>query len=100
MSIYVSKIIFIAIILICLGLLLALVTKNILKIFLGAIITYNSSVLLLSCLCKTPDKVLAFVLTTLTPFIFFAGFFTIIKIYRKYNTLDLSKIEEIAKGER
>lgn len=100
MSIFTLKIVFVAILLLCMGLFIAVATKNILKIFLGVIITYNSSILLLSCVYEISDKILAFVLSALTPFIFFAGFFTVAKVYKKYNTLDLSKIEEIAKGEK
>lgn len=100
MSALCLKVLIAAIILFCMGVFICAISKNILKIFLGVILMYNSSILALSVNQSRINEAMALVLCVFAPIVYFIGTFIIIKIYKKFNTLDMDKIEQAAKGER
>ena len=100
MSALAVKILFSGIILFCTGLFICAAAKNIFKIFIGTILMYNSAILLLGINQNSINEIISFVLSAPAPVICFIGLFVIIKIYKKFNTLDITRIEEIMKEEK
>lgn len=81
----------------CAGLLLTIASGNVLKIFIGILISYSCAIALLY-MSNCPYKVTACVfLSAIAPVINFIGIFTIIKIYKKFNTLETDEIEKIVR---
>ncbi len=100
MSALCLKILIAAISLFCMGIFICSISKNILKIFLGTVLMYNSSILALSVNQSRVNEAIALILCAFAPIIYFIGAFIITKIYKKFNTLDIDKIEQAAKGEK
>ncbi len=94
------QVVYAAFILFCTGLFLTVASKNILKIFIGVLISYSAALVLLFISQNPPAAEICAVLSVLAPLICFAGVFTITKVYKKFNTVDIDKIEKIIREEK
>ena len=87
-------------ILFCSGVFITIASRNILKIFIGLLISYSAALVLLF-VSKNPFGIeICTVLSALAPIICFASIFAITKIYKKFNTLDFNKIEKTVREEK
>ncbi len=94
------QVIYAAFIIFCLGLFLTVATRNILKIFLGVLISYCATTMLVYVSSNPFNTNCAMVLLMLAPIVTFIGVFVISKIYKKFNTFETDKIEKIIKEEK
>lgn len=94
------QVIYAAFIIFCLGLFLTVATRNILKIFLGVLISYCAAIVLFYMSNSSFNHAGSMVLVILAPIVTFIGVFVISKIYKKFNTFETDKIEKIIKEEK
>ena len=81
------------------GLLLTVATRNILKIFIGILISYSAAIMLVF-ISSNPYAILnSAILSAIAPFICFLFMFIIAKINKKFNTLEIKKKKKIIKEE-
>ena len=100
MSVIAFKIMLLGLILFCFGIFITILSKNIFKIFFGALLAYSSSLLALNCWKNPTGEILSITFAIIAPFFIMAGMFLTIKLTKKFNTSDISEIEKIAKGEK
>ena len=94
------QILYAAFIFFCAGLFLAISSRNLLKIFIGILISYSSVILLLYLSSNPYDTNTCTILSILAPILTFIATFISTKIYKKYNTIEIDKVEKIIKEEK
>ena len=94
------QVIYAAFTIFCLGLFLTVATRNILKMFLGVLISYCAAIVLFYMSNSSFNHTGSMVLVILAPTIAFMGVFIISTIYKKFNTFETDKIEKIIKEEK
>ena len=94
------QILYAAFLVFCAGLFIVIATRNILKIFIGTILIYNASVMLLTISNNAQSILIGVILSAFTLAVGFFGMFVITKIYTKFNTLDIKEIEKILREEK
>ncbi len=94
------QMVYAAIIIFCAGLFLTIASKNILKIFIGLLISYCAAILLLYISYNPSNINACMIFSILAPLITFIGTFIISKIYRKFHTFEVDEIEKIIKEEK
>lgn len=95
-----NQVIYAIFLLFCSGIFITIASRNILKIFIGLLISYSCAIALLF-VSKNPFCIeICTILSAIAPVISFASVFTITKIYKKFNTLDIDKIEKTVREEK
>ncbi len=94
------QILYAAFLVFCAGLFLVIATRNILKIFIGTVLLYNASILILTLSGDAQNILMGVILSAFVLAAGFFGIFIITKIYSKFNTLDIKEIEKTAREEK